>query len=48
VADDQNSGSGRTIADRLAAAGISDAEPWDVWLQLRAAEGNRCTVVDLY
>lgn len=49
MADDQNSGSGRTIADRLAAAGISDsAEPWDVWLQLRAVEANRCTVVDLY
>lgn len=49
MADTQNSGGGRTIADRLAAAGISDsAEPWDAWLQLRAAEGNRCTVIDLY
>ena len=49
MADDQNSGSGGTIAGRLAAAGVSDsAEPWEVWLQLRAAEGNRCTVVDLY
>ena len=49
MADDQNPGGARAIADRLAAAGISDsAEPWDAWLQLRAAEGNRCTVVDLY
>jgi GrpB-like predicted nucleotidyltransferase (UPF0157 family) len=49
VADDQNPSGGRAIADRLAAAGISDsAEPWDAWLQLRAAEGNRATVVDLY
>jgi GrpB-like predicted nucleotidyltransferase (UPF0157 family) len=40
---------GRTLADRLAAAGVSDrAEPWDAWLQLRAAEGNRVTVIDLY
>jgi GrpB-like predicted nucleotidyltransferase (UPF0157 family) len=49
VADDQDRGGGRAISGRLAAAGISDsAEPWDAWLQLRAAEGNRCTVVDLY
>jgi hypothetical protein len=42
-------GGGRTLADRLAAAGASDgAEPWDAWLQLRAAEGNRTTVIDLY
>jgi GrpB-like predicted nucleotidyltransferase (UPF0157 family) len=42
-------GSGRTLADRLAAAGVSDgAGPWDAWLQLRAAEGNRATLVDLY
>jgi hypothetical protein len=33
----------------LAAAGVSDrAEPWEAWLQLRAAEGNRTTVIDLY
>jgi len=53
VAGDQHSdgaaGGGRTLADRLAAAGVSDrAEPWDAWLQLRAAEGNRATVIDLY
>jgi GrpB-like predicted nucleotidyltransferase (UPF0157 family) len=43
------SGGGRTLADRLAAAGVSDrAEPWDAWRQLRAAEGNRATVIDLY
>ena len=39
----------RTLADRLAAAGVSDrAGPWEAWLQLRAAEGNRTTVIDLY
>jgi GrpB-like predicted nucleotidyltransferase (UPF0157 family) len=54
VAGDQHSdsaagGGGRTLADRLAAAGVSDgAEPWQAWLQLRAAEGNRATVIDLY
>ena len=53
MADDQDSdgtaGGGRTLADRLAAAGVSDrAEPWDAWLQLRAAEGNRATLIDLY
>lgn len=42
-------GGGRTLTDRLAAAGVSDgAEPWDASLQLRAAEGNRATVIDLY
>jgi GrpB-like predicted nucleotidyltransferase (UPF0157 family) len=42
-------GGGRTLADRLAAAGVSDgAGPWDAWLQLRAAEGNRATLIDLY
>jgi len=42
-------GGGRTLADRLAAAGVGDrAGPWDAWLQLRAAEGNRATVIDLY
>lgn len=40
---------GRTLADRLAAAGVSaGAAPWDAWLRLRAAEGNRATVIDLY
>jgi len=49
MADDQPLASGRTLADRLAAAGVSDeAEPWDAWLQLRAAEGDRTTVIDLY
>jgi len=53
VAGDQRSdgtaGSGRALADRLAAAGVSDrAEPWDAWLQLRAVEGDRATVIDLY
>jgi GrpB-like predicted nucleotidyltransferase (UPF0157 family) len=54
VAGDQRSdpaagGGGRSLAGRLAAAGISDrAEPWEAWLQLRAAEGNRATVIDLY
>jgi GrpB-like predicted nucleotidyltransferase (UPF0157 family) len=56
VAGDQHSGGtagaagdGRTLADRLAAAGVGDrAEPWEAWLQLRAAEGNRATLIDLY
>jgi GrpB-like predicted nucleotidyltransferase (UPF0157 family) len=53
VADGQHSdgaaGGGRTLADRLVAAGVSErAEPWDAWLQLRAAEGDRTTVIDLY
>lgn len=42
-------GSGRTLADRLISAGVGDgAEPWEAWLLLRAAEGNRATVIDLY
>lgn len=42
-------GGGRTLADRLAAAGVSDrAETWDAWRQLRAAEGNRATIIELY
>ena len=42
-------GGGDTLADRLAAAGVNDrAGPWEAWLQLRAAEGNRTTVIDLY
>jgi GrpB-like predicted nucleotidyltransferase (UPF0157 family) len=46
---DGAAGAGRALGDRLAAAGVSDgAEPWDAWLQLRAAEGNRATVIDLY
>jgi GrpB-like predicted nucleotidyltransferase (UPF0157 family) len=39
----------RTLADRLAAAGVSDgSEPMQAWLQLRAAEGSRATIIDLY
>ena len=46
---DGTAGGGRTLADRRAAAGVSDrAEPWDAWLQLRAAEGNRATLINLY
>jgi GrpB-like predicted nucleotidyltransferase (UPF0157 family) len=46
---DGTAGGGRTLADRRAAAGVSEAaEPWDAWLQLRAAEGNRATLIDLY
>lgn len=46
---DGTAGDGRRLADRLAAAGVSDrAEPWEAWLQLRAAEGNRATLIDLY
>jgi GrpB-like predicted nucleotidyltransferase (UPF0157 family) len=46
---DGAAGRGRALAGRLAAAGVSDrAEPWDAWLQLRAAEGHRVTVIDLY
>ena len=53
MAGDQHSdgtaGGGRTLADRLAAAGVSDrAEPWEAWLRLHAAEGNRATIIDLY
>jgi GrpB-like predicted nucleotidyltransferase (UPF0157 family) len=47
--DSAAGGGGRTLGDRLAAAGVSDgAEPWQAWLALRAAEGNRATVIDLY
>jgi GrpB-like predicted nucleotidyltransferase (UPF0157 family) len=39
----------RTLADRLAAAGVTDtAEPMEAWLKLHAAEGSRATVIDLY
>jgi GrpB-like predicted nucleotidyltransferase (UPF0157 family) len=38
-----------TLADRLAAAGVTElADPMQAWLQLRAAEGNRATIIDLY
>jgi GrpB-like predicted nucleotidyltransferase (UPF0157 family) len=37
------------LAGRLAAAGVSGGDtPWEAWLRLRAAEGNRATVIDLY
>ncbi len=46
---DGAAGGERTLAHRLAAAGVSDgAEPWDAWLRLRAAEGDRATAIDLY
>jgi GrpB-like predicted nucleotidyltransferase (UPF0157 family) len=39
----------RTLGDRLAAAGVTaQADPMDAWLRLRAVEGNRATIVDLY
>ncbi|MGH3300152.1 MAG: GrpB family protein [Streptosporangiaceae bacterium] len=38
-----------TLAGRLAAAGVTDsAEPMEAWLRLRAVEGNRATIIDLY
>jgi GrpB-like predicted nucleotidyltransferase (UPF0157 family) len=38
-----------TLTDRLAAAGVTDlAEPMQAWLLLRAAEGDRATIIDLY
>jgi GrpB-like predicted nucleotidyltransferase (UPF0157 family) len=38
-----------TLADRLAAVGVTDvADPMEAWLRLRAAEGNRATIIDLY
>jgi GrpB-like predicted nucleotidyltransferase (UPF0157 family) len=37
------------LAHRLAAAGVTDlTDPLQAWLALRAAEGNRATIVDLY
>jgi GrpB-like predicted nucleotidyltransferase (UPF0157 family) len=54
VADDQYrdgaAGGARTlVADRLVAAGVTDrADATEAWLRLRAAEGNRATVIDLY
>jgi hypothetical protein len=39
----------RPLAERLAAAGVTDsADPMDAWLRLRAVEGNRATIIDLY
>jgi GrpB-like predicted nucleotidyltransferase (UPF0157 family) len=39
----------RPLPDRLAAAGVTDStEPMDAWLRLRAVEGNRATIIDLY
>jgi GrpB-like predicted nucleotidyltransferase (UPF0157 family) len=38
-----------TLQDRLAAAGITNlADPMEAWLRLRAAEGDRATIIDLY
>jgi GrpB-like predicted nucleotidyltransferase (UPF0157 family) len=46
---DDAAGGARTLADRLAAAGVTDrADAMEAWLRLRAAEGNRATVIDLY
>lgn len=42
-------GDRRTLADRLATAGVSAGTgPWDAWVRLHAAEGTRATVIDLY
>jgi GrpB-like predicted nucleotidyltransferase (UPF0157 family) len=39
----------RPLADRLAAAGVTDpADPMEAWLRLRAVEGDRATIIDLY
>jgi GrpB-like predicted nucleotidyltransferase (UPF0157 family) len=49
VADARSQGVAPSLADRLAAAGVTDrADPMAVWLQLRAVEGNRATIIDLY
>ena len=46
---DGAAGGARTLADRLAAAGVTDrADAMQAWLRLRAVEGNRATVIDLY
>ncbi|HYK34083.1 MAG TPA: GrpB family protein [Streptosporangiaceae bacterium] len=38
-----------TLADRLAAVGVTaGADPLEAWLALRAAEGSRATIIDLY
>jgi GrpB-like predicted nucleotidyltransferase (UPF0157 family) len=38
-----------SLTERLAAAGVTDrADPMEAWLRLRAAEGNRATIIDLY
>jgi GrpB protein len=38
-----------SLAERLAAAGVTDwTDPMEAWLQLRAVEGNRATIIDLY
>jgi GrpB-like predicted nucleotidyltransferase (UPF0157 family) len=38
----------RSIDDRLAVAGVSEGEPFETWCRLRAVEGRRTTIVDLY
>jgi len=46
---DGAAGGARTLADRVAAAGVTDrADAMQAWLRLRAVEGNRATVIDLY
>ena len=42
-------GEADALAGRLEAAGVTDwADPVEAWLLLRAAEGNRATIIDLY
>lgn len=39
----------RSLAERLAAADVTDvADPMEAWLRLRAVEGDRATIIDLY
>jgi GrpB-like predicted nucleotidyltransferase (UPF0157 family) len=39
----------RSLTERLSAAGVTDStDPMNAWLRLRAVEGNRATIVDLY
>ncbi len=49
MASEQSQAAAGGLADRLAAAGVTDrADPMEAWLQLRAVEGNRATIIDLY
>jgi GrpB-like predicted nucleotidyltransferase (UPF0157 family) len=46
---DAAAGGALPLADRLAAAGVTDGtDAMKAWLRLRAAEGDRATVIDLY
>jgi GrpB-like predicted nucleotidyltransferase (UPF0157 family) len=46
---DAATGGALALADRLAAAGVTDrTDAMKAWLRLRAAEGDRATVIDLY